>query len=265
MSNIDAVNALITAINFDRFPEIEARHNPDVVFTSFRGPTLHSSVAVEDWHTTFLRDYADCNYADLEYVEKGESVAVRATLEAKGYDWRPFTQRVLEVFDFDHGGVSERRMYGMLQDLELDKPSTAALTNALEYKGGSAGDTQKILDGFSAAVLAGDTETAASFLADKVTLIDTIYGIVNGPTAVLEVLASIPRPLFGTYRVTRTLAGAKDGVVETSIDANRPRKADWLRIVDGKILVIESYWMFREIGFKPETHDRHVKQVILPI
>jgi len=63
MSNIDAVNALITAINFDRFAEIEARHNPDVTFSSFRGPTVTSSVGVEDWQRTFLRDYADCNYA----------------------------------------------------------------------------------------------------------------------------------------------------------------------------------------------------------
>ena len=79
-------------------------------------------MAVEDWHTTFLRDYADCNYTDLEYIEEGESVAMRATIEAKGYDWRPFTQRVIEVFDFVEGGVAERRMYGMLPDLELDKP-----------------------------------------------------------------------------------------------------------------------------------------------
>ena len=53
--------------------------------------------------------------------------------------------------------------------------------------------------------------------------------------------------------------------METSVDANRPRKADWVRIVDGKILVIESYWMFREIGFVPEQHGRHARQVIMPI
>ena len=90
---------------------------------------------MEDWHTTFLRDYADCNYTDLEYIEEGDSVAVRATIEAKGYNWRPFTQRVVEVFDFVGGGVSERRMYGMLRDVELDKPSTAAMTGALEFRG----------------------------------------------------------------------------------------------------------------------------------
>ena len=60
MSNIDAVNALLTAIHFDRFSEIEARHQPDVTFWSFRGPTLRDSVSVADWHRTFLRDYADC-------------------------------------------------------------------------------------------------------------------------------------------------------------------------------------------------------------
>src|SRR5882762_7452175 len=66
MSNIDAVNALITAINFDRFAEIESLHQPDAVFWSFRGPTLHDSVSIADWHREFLRDYADCSYTELE-------------------------------------------------------------------------------------------------------------------------------------------------------------------------------------------------------
>jgi hypothetical protein len=265
MSNIAAVNELITAINFDRFAEIEARHNPDVLFTSFRGPILHSSVAVEDWHTTFLRDYADCNYTDLEYTEKGEAVAVRATIEAKGYDWRAFTQRVVEVFDFAHGGVSERRMYGMVPDVELDKLSTAAMNNARQFPGGSVGTTQSVVEGFFAALLAGDSETALTFLADKATLIDSIYGITNGPQNIIDLYRSVPRPAFGTPRVTRTIAGPKDALVETAIDAGRPRRADWVRIVEGKILVIEAYWMFREIGFKPEDRARHVRQVILPI
>jgi len=266
MSNIDAVNALITAINFDRFSEIGARHNPDVVFMSFRGPILHDSVAVEDWHRTFLRDYADCNYTALEYIEKGESVAVRATIEAKGYDWRPFTQRVVEVFDFVEGGVSERRMYAMLGDVELDKPATAAMNDALGFRGGSASATQAILDGFFGALLAGDRETALTFLADKATLVDSVYGVVSGPDNVLDILAATPRPAFGSYRVTRSFAGAKDGLVETAIDPSRPRRADWVRIVDGKIMVIESYWMLREIGVQPESyHARHPKQVILPI
>lgn len=265
MSNIEAVNELITAINFDRFAEIEARHNPDVLFTSFRGPILHSSVAVEDWHTTFLRDYADCNYTDLEYLERGESVAVRATIEAKGYDWRAFTQRVVEVFDFLQGGISERRMYGMVQDLELDKPTTAAMTAAHDFPGGAVSATQSAVDGFYAALLAGDNDTAATFLADKATLIDSIYGITNGPQNVIDLYRSVPRPAFGAPRVTRTFAGAKDALVETAIDAGRPRRADWVRVVEGKILVIEAYWMFREIGFKPEDRARHVKQVILPI
>ena len=236
-----------------------------MLFTSFRGPILHSSVAVEDWHRAFLRDYADCNYTDLEYIEQGESVAVRATIEAKGYDWRAFTQRVVEVFDFYQGGVSERRMYGMLPDLELDKPSTAAMNNARESRGGSASGTRSIVDGFFAALMAGDKETAATFLADKATLVDSIYGVANGPQNVVDLYRSVPRPAFGTYRVTRTFAGEKDALVETAIDASRPRRADWVRIVDDKILVIEAYWMFREIGFKPEDRARHVKQVILPI
>ena len=59
MSNIPAVNELITAINFDRFSEIEAHHRPDAVFQSFRGPTLRDSVSIADWHRELLRDYAD--------------------------------------------------------------------------------------------------------------------------------------------------------------------------------------------------------------
>ena len=266
MSNIDAVNALITAINFDRFSEIGARHNPDVLFTSFRGPILHDSVAVEDWHRTFLRDYADCNYTALEYLEKGESVAVRATIEAKGYDWRPFTQRIVEVFDFVDGGVSQRRMYAMLADVELDKAAAASMNNAMEFRGGSASATEAVLDGFFRALLASDRETALTFLADKATLVDPVYGVVNGPENVLDAIAATPRPAFGSYRITRSFAGAKDGLVETAIDAGRPRRADWLRIVDGKIMVVESYWMLREIGVQPESYQaRHPKQVILPI
>src|SRR5688500_15022043 len=110
MSNIDAVNALITAVNFDRFAEIEARHAPSATFWSFRGPTLQDSLGIADWHREFLRDYADCNYADLEYVSDESTVAVRATLEAKGYDWRAFTQRVVDVYRLEHEAVVERRL-----------------------------------------------------------------------------------------------------------------------------------------------------------
>jgi hypothetical protein len=265
MSNIDAVNALITAINFDQFAEIEARHNPDVLFSSFLGPTLHNSVAVGDWYRTFLRDYADCNYTELEYLENGESVAIRATIEAKGYDWRAFSQRVVETYDFVEGGVAERRIYGMLEDLVLDKPSTASLTNAVEFQGGSANATQAAVDGFYAALLSGDKDTALTFLAPKATLIDTVYGIVNGPESIFELSTNIPMPAFGTNRVVRTFAGAKDALVEIAIDPTRPRRADWVRLVDGKIQVIETYWMLREIAVQPESKRRHARQVIMPI
>ncbi len=265
MSNIDAANALITAINFDRFNEIEECHNPNVLFTSFRGPILRSSVAVTDWHRTFLRDYADCNYTDLEYLEEGETVAVRATIEAKGYSWRPFTQRVIDVFDFAQGGVAERRLYAMLQDIALDKPATASMNNAIEFRGGSASSTKAAIDGLFGAYLSGDKETMVSFLADKATLVDSVYGIVSGASNVVDVLLSVPKPAFGSYRVTRSIAGAKDGLVEMSIDPGRPRRADWVRMVDDKILVIETYWMFREIGIKPESRGRFIKAAIMPI
>lgn len=265
MSNIGAVNALITAINFDRFAEIEARHNPDVTFASFRGPILNSSVAVEDWHRTFLRDYADCNYTDLEYIEQGETVVVRATIEAKGYDWRPFTQRVLEVFDMVEGGVQARRMYAMLPDVELDKPTTAAMTNALGFKGGSASATKPLLDTLYGGLLSGDKDKAREALADKAVLIDSVYGIVQGPDNVVDLKLHIPVPTFGVERMVQAYAGEKDGCVEIAIDPARPRGADWVRIVDGKILVIESYWMLREIGVHPDPQKRHQRQVIMPM
>lgn len=265
MSNIGAVNALITAINFDRFAEIGARHNPDVFFASFRGPILNSSVAVEDWHRVFLRDYADCNYTDLEYIEQGDTVAVRATIEAKGYDWRPFTQRIIEVFEMIEGGVQARRMYAMLPDIELDKPTTAAMTNALGFKGGSASATKALLDSFYGALLAGDKEKAREALADKAVLIDSVYGIVNGPDNILDLKSRIPAPAFGIERVLHSYAGEKDGCVEIAIDPARPRLADWVRIVDGKILVIESYWMLREIGVHPDPQKRHQRQIIMPM
>lgn len=265
MSNIDAVNAIITAINFDRFADIQALHNPDVLFSSFRGPTLHNSVAVADWYRTFLRDYADCNYTDVEYLENGEAVAIRATIGAKGYDFRPYTQRVVETYDFASGGVARRRIYAMKQDLELDKPSTASLENAIEFRGGSASSTQAAVDGFYGALLAGDKDAAVTFLSPKATLIDTVYGIVNGPDNIFELSMSLPMPAFGTNRVVRTFAGAKDALVEIAIDPTRPRRADWVRLVDGKIQVIETYWMFREIGVQPEAKFRHPRQVIMPI
>ncbi len=267
MSNIDAVNALLTAIHFDRFAEIEARHAPDAQFWSFRGPTLRDSVSIADWHREFLKDYADCNYTELEYIESANVVAVRATIMAKGYDFRPFSQRVIEVFEFDGDGgqIVARRLYAMLRDLELDKPTNAALTNALESRGGTASASQTLVDGFYAALFSSDGENAKAPLADKAAVIDSIYGTANGPDNILALMAAIPRPAFGSWRVTQSIAGAKDVCIEASIDPNRPRAADWVRVVDGQIGVIETYWMLREIGVTEENRERYVKQVILPI
>ncbi len=269
MSNIPAVNALITAINFDRFSEIEAHHRPDAVFWSFRGPTLHDSVSIADWHREFLKDYADCNYAELEYIEQDNVVAVRATIEAKGYDWRPFTQRVVEVFEFDENGeVVERRLYGMLRDIELDKPATASMTDATGYKGGSAGSTKQAVEKLLAALASQDMDAVNELVHEKATLIDGVYGVATGVDNILALGAARPRPAFGTMRVTRMVTGEHDALLEWAIDAGRPRLAEWWRFVDGKVRVVEAYWMLREIGANPMENyaqDRHRRQVILPI
>ena len=269
MSNIPAVNALITAINFDRFAEIEARHAPDAVFNSFRGPTLRSSVSIADWHREFLRDYADCNYTELEYIEQGATVAVRATIEAKGYDWRPFTQRVVEVFELDDDGqIVERRLYGMLRDIELDKAATASMADATGYKGGSASATRGVVDNFLAAVASGDVEKMQEPIHEKATIIDGIYGVAHGFENIAALSAARPKPAFGTLRVTNVLAGEHDALLEWAIEPARPRLAEWWRLVDGKVRVVEVYWMLREIGVNPMENyaqDRHRRQVILPI
>lgn len=268
MSNIESVSALLTAINFDRFGEIEARHHPDVVFTSFRGPTLHGNVEVADWHREFLRDYADCSYTDVEFVEAGDAVCARATIEAKGYDWRRFEQRVLEVFRFEDGAVIERRVYGMLRDIEFDKATTAAMTNALGYKGGSVAETAKVIDGLAAALNARDAGAAKAVFADNPVVIDGVYGIGTGIDGMDAIAAARPKPAFGIERVTAAYAGEHNAVIESSIDPSRPRKAEWLRFVDGKVLVEEVYWMLREIGVNPYENlarERHPRQVILPI
>jgi ketosteroid isomerase-like protein len=280
MSNIDAVNALITAINFDRFAEIEARHAPDVNFQSFRGPFIRSSVALGDWHRLFLKDYADCNYTALEYIEEGDVVAVRATIEAKGYDWRPFTQRILEIFRLVGGEVVERRLYGMFRDIEFDKPTNAAIDDALGYRGGSPSAARRTVEEMLAARAAGDADKVASLFHEKPVMIDGAYGLAAGLEAIttrrvqagIEATTTIadsrPRPAFGVERPTLIVAGDHDVVVESGLDPSRARKAEWHRLVDGKIRVAEVYWMFREIGIRPEENyaqDRHQRQVILPI
>src|SRR5688572_23924849 len=248
MSNLDTVNELLTAINFDRFYEIEARHAPDVIFNSFRGPTLRDSVSVADWHRLFLREYADCNYTDLEYIEDGEIVVVRATIEAKGYDWRAFSQRVVEVFRVVDNQVYDRRLYGMLRDLELDKPAQQAMDAAREMRGGNKSETEKLV---RAALEVTDAESAAEVFDPKAVLIDSVYGVAVGPENILALTAAAPRPAFGVERVINVFPGEHDALVEKAIDPSRPRSADWYRIVDGKIRVIERYWMLRDIGVNP--------------
>lgn len=268
MSNTDAVNALLTAINFDRFHEIEAHHAPAAVFHSFRGPTLRSSVAIADWHRLFLKDYADCSYTDIEYIESGDTVVVRATIEAKGYDWRPFTQRVVEVFRVIDGEIVERRTYAMFRDIEFEKPIAAAMDNARGFRGGSASQTKKTIQDMLKALEAGDIETGRSFFHEKGALIDGVYGSVAGFDKAMELVGSIPQPAFGQQRVTSIIAGDHVALVEASFDPARPRKAEFYRLVDGKIMVVEVYWMLREIGVRPDenyANDRHMRKVILPI
>jgi ketosteroid isomerase-like protein len=221
-----------------------------------------------DWHREFLRDYADCTYTRTEYVEQGDTVCVRADIEAKGYDWRPFVQRVIEVMRFDEGLVAERRLYGMLRDIELDKPSTKALDDALEFRGGNANETRKATETLFNALLTGDLEPAKEVVAEKAVLIDGVYGLAAGLDNIGALFAAVPRPAFGITRVTGVVAGPKDAAVEIAVDPAQPRAAYWIRMVEGKIAVIEGYWMLRDIGVEARQNyarDRHMRQVIMPI
>jgi ketosteroid isomerase-like protein len=269
MSNIDSVNALLTAINFDRFAEIEAHHAPDALFNSFRGPTLRSSVEIADWHRAFQRDYADCNYGELEYIEDGDTVVVRATIEAKGYSWRPFTQRVIEVLRMSRDEeVAERRLYAMLRDQVLDKPATQALENATGYKGGNANQTRKTVEAAFSALLAGDLDAAKEHFAEKAVLWDGVYGLTQGFDNIAATFAAMPKPFLGVESITHVYAGEHTALVELGIDPVRPRAARFVRLVDGKILLVEGYWMLREIGIRPDENyaeDRHPRRAILPI
>ncbi len=268
MANSESATALLTAINLNRFDEIVARHTPDVEFRSFRGPALSNSIAVGDWHRDFLAHYADCTYEDAELFDDGETVCIHANIAAKGYDWRPFTQPALEVMDFRDERVASRRLYGMLRDLELGKAETAALKAAKEYPGAKARATKKVVKAFYTALLEGDDEAAIEQLDESAAFIDAVYGIANGPKEILELLKAIPAPAFGQLRVTNLYAGTKDAVVEQAIEPSRPRSADWVRILEGKIKVIERFWMLREIGLNPfeeYSRDRHQKPAVPPI
>ena len=267
MPHSDVAEALVTAINYDRFDEIQALHAPGVVFHSFRGPMLRDSVAVRDFHHELLERYADCAYTEAETVEDKEAVALRATIEAKGYDWRAFRQRVLDISRVEDGLIADRRLYGMMRDIELDKPALAAMDEAAAFRGGSARATRRLVRGLYEQLLAGEREEAAASLDENVTLIDSVYGIVSGVDAALDLLEATPKPAFGYPRLTAVVAGEKDAAVEIAIDPARPRIADWVRIVEGKARVIERHWMLREIGVNPfveYSRDRHSRQVILP-
>ncbi|MCE7928201.1 MAG: nuclear transport factor 2 family protein [Dehalococcoidia bacterium] len=265
MSNTDAARALIAAINFDQFARIEALHQPDVTFWPFPGPAVLGSVSVQDWYKEFLRDYSDCLYTEEEVVEDGDVVAIRATLEAKGYDWRQFTQRVLDVCEMHDGKVASRRLYAMLPNLELDKAATAAMTGATGFRGGSPSETKKVVEAFMAAVLSGQDDAASACIAEKAALLDNVFGNKTGAADMVAGWRDRAKPGVGTWQVTGTFCGPRNAVVETSVNAARPRRADWLRIVDGKIGVVETYWMLREIGIGPEARTRHLRRVIHPM
>jgi len=266
MSNIDSAKALFSAINRDRVAEIEGLHNPDVVFSTFRGPTLRGSGAVGDWHQEFLRMYADCEYTEVEYIEQGNVVSARATIVAKGYDWREFSQRVVEVLDFEDGGISGRRVYAMPPDVEFTKPAADQLKNAAGFRGASPATTLRVATTFFQSLIGGDIDTAKAYLDPRAVLVDGVYGTAVGPDNVVALIASQPVPAFGSWRVERAVGGPKDAVVETAI-APRPRAATWVRVVDEKIVLLEVHWMLREIGFDPavSNRERPGKQVIMPI
>ena len=191
-----------------------------------------------------------------------------ADIAAKGYDWRAFTQQVLEVMTFRDDQIASRRLYGMLRDIELGKAETAALKAAAEYPGAKARATKKAVKAFYEALEEGDDDKAIEQLDENAAYIDSVYGIANGPQEILNLIKSLPTPAFGQNRVTGVFAGPKDAVVEQSIESSRPRSADWIRILEGKIKVIERFWMLREIGVNPfeeYSRDRHRKPVIPPI
>ncbi|HJP41311.1 MAG TPA: nuclear transport factor 2 family protein [Dehalococcoidia bacterium] len=267
MSNIETVNALFSAIERDRADEVEALLSTEVLFRSFRGPTLRSQAAVGDWHREFLRDYADCVYSGVEFVEQEDRAAVRATVSAKGFDWREFTQRMVEVFEFEDGVIKARRQYAMMHNVEFGKPETAALKNVDEYPGGKPEVALDLANGFFTSILAGDAEAAAGRLDPKAALVDGVFGTAIGPENVVAILSEMPVPAFGGWRIASTIAGPKAALVELEFAPGRPRAAHWVRVVEDRVVLVESYWMLREIGVRSDAgnNPRHAKQVILPI
>ena len=156
----------------------------------------------------------------------------------------------------------------MFRDIEFEKPIAAAMYNARGFRGGSASQTKKTVQEMLNALAAGDMDAGRAFFADKAVMIDGVYGSVAGFDKMVDLVGSIPQPAFGQQRVTSLTAGDHVALVEASYDPSRPRKAEWYRLVDGKIMVVEVYWMLREIGVRPNenyANDRHMRKVILPI
>lgn len=269
MSHTEAVQEFITDINFDRFAAIEAAHHPRATFHSFRGPNLHDSLAIEEWHRHFLRNYADCTYKEPEYREEGNTVAVAAIIEAKGYDFRRFNQRVLDIYELDENElIVGRRLYAMLRDIEMDKPVSQAHTFAVETQGGKPAKTKEVVTAFFDALLAGEADAAKELVYEKSAIIDSIHGIAAGADAIVEIFGAVPVPAFGIPRVSAITAGPNAAAVEVALDPGRPRAAYHVRVVEEKVAVVEVYWMLREIGYNPYEEyrqDRHLRRAILPI
>ena len=265
---ISAVEQLASAINFDRFDDIQSLHAPGVRFHSFRGPNLSDNISVRDWQAELLERYADCTYTEEEVISSGDTAALRTTILGKGYDWRQFSQRALDIIRVDEDGrINLRHLYAMLRDIEIDKPIQAAFSRANEYPGGSESTVAELAEKFCELELSNNSEGADAILDENSVLIDSVYGTAVGAEASVSLLKATPVPAFGMSRMQTCIAGAKDAVVEFAVDPRRPRYADWIRVVEDKIVVIERYWMLREIGVNPfveYSRDRHHRQVIMP-
>ncbi|MFQ5381888.1 MAG: nuclear transport factor 2 family protein [Dehalococcoidia bacterium] len=267
MSNTETIEALVSAIEHDRFREIAELHRPGAVFHTFRGPTVSGGTAAGGWYAAFLRDYADCSYSDRALLEQGDVAALAATLGAKGVDWRAFDQRVLEFFEFEEGLVAARRIYAMPARFEYPKPVADAVAKLKEAEGVGASSVEATARGFVEALLAGDRDGARAFLSEDSVLVDGVFGVATGSDSVLELVAALPAPAFGVWRLSRCVAGNRAAALEMAIDPARPRAAAWVRVSEEKVASIEIYWMLREIGVTPAVGSmpRHPKQVILPI
>jgi hypothetical protein len=142
------------------------------------------------------------------------------------------------------------------------------MDDATGYRGGSASSTRQAVEALITAQAAGDVDGMKAAAHDRMAYIDGVYGVTLGVDSAQALFESRPRPSFGVERRIRVLATDHTAVAEMAIDPSRPRAADFYRLVDGKVRVIERYWMLREIGFRPDENyaqDRHTRKVIFPI